>query len=414
MFWPAVTSQGCERGCGVAGESGGGPLLPPGFSPNLRAIMAQTFRFLHSADLHLGRRFGNLPESVRFRLIEARHGVLARLASAARDCGARDILLAGDTFDSETPADAVWRQALHAMGDDPGLRWWLLPGNHDSLGAEALWDHLARHAPPGVHLLTRAEPVELAPGVVLLPAPLPRRHPGRDLTAWLTGAATPEGALRLGLAHGAVQGFSEDGQDDTIIPPDRAATAGLDYLALGDWHGQMRIGARCWYAGTPEADGFKHAGRGGCLAVTLTPGAPPVAERVETGAFHWAEAALALVPGQEAGAALAALLPPPGAGRRDHLLRLRAEGRATLAAQADLRAGAEAVAADFAYFALDTAALASEIDAADLDALDHGGALRAAAGVLAAEAGDPSRAEAERRVAAGALNRLYAYLREGA
>jgi hypothetical protein len=43
------------------------------------------FRFIHSADLHLGRRFGNLPEDVRGRLIEARHQIIATLAQAARD-----------------------------------------------------------------------------------------------------------------------------------------------------------------------------------------------------------------------------------------------------------------------------------------------------------------------------------------
>src|SRR5690606_11833004 len=105
---------------------------------------------------------------------------------------------------------------------------------------------------------------------------------------------TPEGALRLGLGHGGVQSFTEDARDEGIIPPDRAASAGLAYLALGDWHGQKRIGERTAYAGTPEFEEFRHAGRGACLAVTLTAGAPPALERVETGTFHWAEAVLPL------------------------------------------------------------------------------------------------------------------------
>ncbi|MGO7428472.1 DNA repair exonuclease, partial [Rhizobium ruizarguesonis] len=70
------------------------------------------FSFLHSSDLHIGKRFGNLPEDLRGRLREARHGVIARLAGAAREHGAGVILLAGDTFDTETPTPAVLRQAL--------------------------------------------------------------------------------------------------------------------------------------------------------------------------------------------------------------------------------------------------------------------------------------------------------------
>ena len=377
--------------------------------PQSAALMSRTFTLLHAADLHLGRRFGSLPEELRGRLIEARHQSIARLAQAARTHGAADILLAGDTFDSETPADAIWRQALHAMADDPALRWWILPGNHDSLGAEALWDNLARHAPANVRLLTEARPQEIAPSVTLLPAPLPRRHAGHDLTDWMARAPSPEGHLRLGLAHGGVQSFSEDSRDEGIIPPDRAQTAGLAYLALGDWHGQKQIGPRTAYAGTPEFEEFRHTGRGACLAVTLTGDAPQLT-RIETGAFHWEEALLPLVPGQDAEHAFAALLPGAGSGRRDHLLKIRATGRATLAEQQALRAAAEAAKPDFAHFALNDAALETEIDAADLDRLDHGGALRVAAEALAEGAADPARSEAERRISARALNRLYAYL----
>ncbi len=375
--------------------------------------MPQQFRFIQSADLHLGRRFGNLPEAVRGRLVEARHQILPRLAKAARDHGAADIVLAGDTFDSETPGDPVRQQALNAMAAAAGIRWWILPGNHDSLAAEALWEALLRTAPPNVTAITRPEPLAMAPGVVLLPAPLPRRRPGRDLTAWMVGAATPEGALRLGLAHGPVQSFDEDGTGDDVIAPDRAETAGLDFLALGDWHGQMRLGSRCWYAGTPEADGFRHTGRGGALAVTLAPGALPLVARVETGLFHWHEAGLALVPGLDPATALASLVPEAAAARRDHLLQVRATGRATLAAQQALRDAAARLEPDFAHFRLDTAALETEIDAGDLDALDRGGALRTAAEALSAQAADPARAVDARRVAAGALNRLYAYLADG-
>ncbi|NBE09243.1 metallophosphoesterase family protein [Paragemmobacter ruber] len=373
-----------------------------------------SFRFIHSADLHLGRRFGTLPEDLRGRLIEARHDSLHRLADAARRTGAHHILLAGDTFDSETPTDPVWRQALLAMGADPALHWWLLPGNHDSLAAEALWSRLCEQAPPNVHPLTDPAPVEIAPGAVLLPAPLPRRYPGRDLTTAMSSTPTDPQAFRIGLAHGAIQSFSEDAHNaDAIIPPDRAATARLDYLALGDWHGHLRVGDRTWYAGTPERDAFTHDGRGSCLAVTLpAPGAPPEVQLIPTGRFHWSDLPLPLIPGEDAAAALARLLPPDRAARRDHLIRLRATGRATLAARAALEQAAQAAQADFAFLALDLAALATEVEAADLDHIDQAGALRLAAERLHARATDAALPPDARRTAAAALNRLYAYLSE--
>ncbi len=67
---------------------------------------------------------------------------LQTIAEVARKNGAEHILVAGDTFDTETPSDQTWRQALAAMAEDPSLTWWIIPGNHDSLAAEALWDRL--------------------------------------------------------------------------------------------------------------------------------------------------------------------------------------------------------------------------------------------------------------------------------
>lgn len=374
------------------------------------------FRFLHSADLHLGRRFGTIPEAARGRLVEARHQILPRLAAAARDNGLTHVLIAGDVFDTETPGADVRAQALAAIGADPGLTWWVIPGNHDSLAAEPLWDAVRRAAPPNLRLLDEAAPQEIAPGVTLLPCPLPRRRPGRDLTAWMPGCATPPGTIRLGLAHGPVQDFREDGAAGgaEIIPPDRAETAGLAYLALGDWHGALRIGARTWYAGTPECDGFRRAPRGEALAITLAgPEAPPEVQRISTGAFTWIEADLPLIPGQPAAEALAAILPPDRAARRDHLLRLRATGRTTLAERAALVVAADAAAAEFCVLDCDVAALATEYEAADLDAIDRAGALRQAADALHAAATDPARDEAARAVNAAALNRLYGYLAGG-
>ena len=372
------------------------------------------FRFIHSADLHLGRRFGGFPEDLRGRLIEARHDILLRLAAAARSWDARHILLAGDVFDSETPTDPVWRQALIAMGADPALQWWIIPGNHDSLAAETLWSRIREQAPDNVHLLDDVEPVEIEAGVFVLPAPLPRRYPGRDLTSHMRGCDTDPRAFRIGLAHGSIQNFSEEGaRAEDTIPPDRAVSARLDYLALGDWHGHVRVGDRTWYPGTPERDGFTHDGRGSCIGVVLpAPGALPQVETIPTGRFHWSDEVLPLVPGQDARAALAALLPPDRAARRDHLIRVRAVGRATLADHAALSEAAAEIAADFAYFALDTAALATDIEAADLDDIDRAGALRLAADRLKQRADDDTLDGETRRTAAAALNRLYGYLRE--
>ncbi|OYW62305.1 MAG: DNA repair exonuclease [Bosea sp. 12-68-7] len=367
------------------------------------------FRFLHSSDLHIGKRFGTMPEELRGRLREARHTVLDRLAAQAREGAAQTVLLAGDSFDTETPSPAMLRQALAAMAGHALLRWVILPGNHDSLLADELWSSARVALPANVVLAVEPAPIEVAPGVVILPAPCTTRRPGRDLTDWMDRAATPEGALRIGLAHGAIQSFSEDGGDLDIITPDRASRAGLDYLALGDWHGQMPIGPRSWYSGAPEPDRFKHDQPGRALLVSLAgPGAVPAVTPVETGSFDWRSLALDLLSGDDGAAALTQRLPASPA-RRQTLLRILASGRLRPQARAGLDAAIAAVAPEFAFLQLDADALATDCESDDLDAIDRAGALRQAADALLTESLDEARSATERQAAGDALVRLFSY-----
>lgn len=371
------------------------------------------FKVIHTSDLHLGRRFGNFDEDIRARLIEARHGAIARLANAARDHGAAHVLVAGDLFDTETVTQRVWRQALTAMAEVPDLTWLVLPGNHDSLAAEPLWEAVRANAPENLRLLDSPACVEIAPGVQLLPAPVTHRNTGVDATAWMVDAATPEGALRLGLAHGGVQSFGSEDDRSEVIPPDRATKAGLEYLALGDWHGTVAVSKHCWYSGTPERDSFKHGGRGCCLAVTLPGvGAPPEVTQVPIGLFDWVQADLSLTPEMDPAAALDPVLPGQGGARRDMLVRLRLAGRVRLPGRAALASAIEQARHQFWYFRADDTALTTEVSAGDLDDLAESGALRLAAESLQASASDGALPEFDRRVAAAALDRLYAMLDE--
>ncbi|WP_417524868.1 metallophosphoesterase family protein [Marinovum sp.] len=374
-----------------------------------------SFRFIHASDLHLGRRFANIPQpedgNIRGRLMEARHGAIAKLAAAARDHGAAHVLLAGDTFDTATPSPSLIRQALAAMGEASEITWWLLPGNHDNLNdAEPLWEVLRRDAPANVRPVIEAQPQALDATAVLLPCPVAFRAGASDPTAPLVGMESAEGQLRIALAHGGVTDFTGAGD---AIAPDRDRSARLDYLALGDWHGRLPISDRVQYCGCPEQDRFKHGRRGVCLAVTLDgPGATPQVTEVETGTFLWTELPLTLHPRQDAAAALDAILPE--SGRRDVLLRVNASGWAGLADQSDLERAAAACAPDFAHFELVTEGLGTQVDPGDLDEIDRAGALRLAAETLQQEAQSETLSQQDRRVAEDALARLYAYVREAA
>jgi DNA repair exonuclease SbcCD nuclease subunit len=363
-------------------------------------------RFIHSSDLHLGKRFGNLPEDVRGRLREARHDSIPRLAALARGNGAALVLLAGDTFDTETPSAQLLRQSFAAMGEANDVQWVIIPGNHDSLLADELWKQATAATPGNVRLALKAAPVEIGAAVVL-PAPCTTRRPGRDLSEWMGTAEVADGRYRIGLAHGPVQSFSEDSAATDVIAPDRAQRAGLDYLALGDWHGTMRIGERCWYSGSPEPDRFKHEAPGQALLVSLAaPGAPPEVTPHPVAAFSWRTERLQLLAGDDPVGVLNGLTEGLTA-RRQTLLKLVASGHVALARNAELMVAIDAIEPDFALFERDLSGLVIDAGSEDLESIDRGGALRAAAEALLAESQDADRSAVDREIARAALARLF-------
>lgn len=368
------------------------------------------FRLIHSSDLHIGKRFGNFPEDLRGRLREARHAALSRLVQQARSHDASTILLAGDTFDTETPTPQMLHQALQEMGHADDITWVILPGNHDSLMADELWRRTREVAPPNVLLaLEEKRPIALSDTVVILPAPCTTRRPGRDLTEWMDAQPSGEGVLRIGLAHGPVLDFSEDGARGDVIAPNRASLAGLDYLALGDWHGQMRLDARTYYSGAPEPDRFKHGKPGEALLVSCSaPGAPPEVKPLPTGSFSWQTRPLELLGDDDGLAGLEAVLPEP-ALRRQTLFRLTLSGQTRIAVRSALTARTEALSPQFAHFEVDDSALLTSCETSDLERIDHAGALRLAAEALLAESGDTTLSSEDRAIAEAALMRLFTY-----
>lgn len=347
-----------------------------------------TVRLLHSADWQLGRSFSMIGGDAAALLREARFEAVRRLARLAVEHDVAAVLVAGDVFDSNQVADATIHRGLQAMSGFKGP-WILLPGNHDAHLAECVWTRLERLGrPPNVRIAAEAVPMALADGrVVVLPAPLTARRTLDDLTLWMDRAETPAAALRIGLAHGAVQGRLPPGADaENPIAPDRPDLARLDYLALGDWHGMLEIGPRCWYAGTPEPDRFPANRPGNVLLVELDrPGAPPLVTPLPTASYRW----LALDARNADSIAVERRLADLADAPRT-LLSLRLSGAVGLAERAALDAVCERWAARLCHLSVDETDLTVLPEAADVAALDVDGPIGAVARLLGerAAAGD--------------------------
>lgn len=369
------------------------------------------FRFLHTGDWHIGKPFGRFSPAEAGVLRQARLDAIGRLAEAARQGGAAHVLIGGDLYDRPSLAGKVVREPLARMGSHADLTWHIIPGNHDPAASGGVWERVLRDRLPAnvlVHL--EADPVPMTAGACLLPAPLATKTMTRDPTDWMDAAQTPPGVIRVGLAHGSVRGFGSEATASINIAPERARSAGLDYLALGDWHGVKQIGPRVWYSGTPEPDGFLDNEPGFALLVTLDgPAAPPRVQRCPTGEFRWLERRIEAARATDL-AALEAEVGRMGPLVGRTLLQVVVTGHMAVSDESDLGSRLDQLDAHVFHLSrrLENLTITPAID--DFDRLEEG-ALRTLGRELAAAAGDPGRPDSA--VAARALRQLFALINAG-
>jgi len=249
-------------------------------------------RLLHTSDWHIGRTFHGHPTT------EALTTVLDAMVQVVRDRQVDVVLVAGDVFDSATPAAEYYEVltgTLRALRE-AGATVILTSGNHDSatrLGFQSEFAALA-----GIHVMTdstrHAAPVELADehgpvaiyGIPFLePALLRHHYPDETLRTHEQVLGFAMKNIRADLAgrksrsvvlsHSFVANISEaqtpnlerditaGGLD--IVP--LSVFDGVDYVALGHIHGRAQLSEGVRYSGAPLHYSFSEAGkhRGGWL-----------------------------------------------------------------------------------------------------------------------------------------------------
>jgi DNA repair exonuclease SbcCD nuclease subunit len=244
-------------------------------------------KFIHTSDWQIGMKAAHIGAAAS-RVREERLSAARRLIEVARQAGADFILLAGDTFE-DNGIDRILVQRVSdilASFRDPV---YVIPGNHDPLVPGSVWEHPAWRSSQNIRVLRQEQPSEI-PGGILYPCPARERHSRKDPTAWIS-VESPQ-RIRIGLAHGTVEGVQAD-EPDYPIPREAPSRAALDYLAVGHWHSTVTyVGAdgavRLAYSGTHEATGFGERDSGNALFVDIPePGAHPIIRQVRTGALSW-------------------------------------------------------------------------------------------------------------------------------
>jgi DNA repair exonuclease SbcCD nuclease subunit len=373
-------------------------------------------RFLHTSDWQIGKAFRFVDEETLAVLRAERLDVISRIGRLAQDHQACAVLVAGDIFDVGHVSIETLLKPIERMRQFASIQWHLIPGNHDAHQANGPWDRLLRSGLPAnitIHITSDATPLA-DDSAWVIPAILTQRHMTGDPTEDMNQAATPAGAIRIGLAHGSIRNFgTSESSTHNVIAIDRASRSNLDYLALGDWHGASRIDDRTWYSGTPESDGFDVGGNGGgqLLLVELDTSSgnkersTPKVSVLDVGRFKWCTDKVLLSSRADVVALETRLRGLDGDLSRI-LLRLQVEGTLDLAAREEfeqqIRVG---LGSALRMLRLETDGLYLKPSPSDLEAIDHVGFVRSAADQLATMAADVQNAD--REIAAEALQRLY-------
>ena len=235
-------------------------------------------KFLHTADWQLGMARHYLGHDAQARFSAARLDVIEQMARLATNEQCEFVVVCGDVFESNQVQRQVLVRAFEKMAAFPQLTFFLLPGNHDPLDASSIYNSptFIERRPENVKVLRGIEPVQAAPGVELIPAPWPNKHPTTDLVEAACGRLEQTNSLRIIVGHGAIDSISPDPNDPKAIALERLEeriSAGLiHYVALGDRHSTTNVGTtgRVYYSGTPEPTDYDETDPGNVLIVDLS------------------------------------------------------------------------------------------------------------------------------------------------
>jgi len=241
-------------------------------------------KILASADYHLGMKFAGYPE-VQVELAEARFLTLERLITTANEQGCALFLIAGDLFDRVTVSARDVKRTSALLSRFQGQLVAVLPGNHDFFTgvSSALWSRFSEEAGDRILLLSKPKVYDLDHydlNIRLYAGPCDSKHSQSSAISWLreqhTGSASvpAEDVLRIGVAHGSIEGISPDAQGSYFpMKQNELDPAPVDLWIIGHTHRQHPSGGDAidtgglaaplvLIPGTPEADGFdcRHGG----------------------------------------------------------------------------------------------------------------------------------------------------------
>lgn len=250
-------------------------------------------RFIQTSDWQIGMKGVGLGEAsniVRETRIESINNVL----KLAKDRDADFVLLCGDIFEHNMVSQEDVRKVVAIFNQYSDIQIYLLPGNHDILGADCVYNRPIFQNLKHLKIIQTGDIIQVS-DAYLHPCPILSKFITKDLTANIPSVHEADG-IHIGVAHGSLVGkFSAQDWEDITLPIDPSCIerTGMDYLALGHWHGYRIFEdnngiARIAYSGTHEQTKYNEDDAGYCLLVQIdNKDDKPIIEPIKTGSLSW-------------------------------------------------------------------------------------------------------------------------------
>ncbi len=250
-------------------------------------------RFIQTSDWQIGMKGGGLGEAgriVREARIESIHNVL----KSAQEHEADFVLLCGDIFEHNMVSQEDVMAVVAIFNEYLDIPLYLLPGNHDILGADCVYNREIFQRLSHLTVLRTNDPVEV-PGAILHPCPILSKFSTKDVTEAIP-TFHEDASIHIVVAHGSLEGKSmASGWEGMTLPIDPSCVdrTGMDYLALGHWHGYRGYEdnsgvVRITYSGTHEQTKYNEDGAGQCLLIQIDGKRDtPKIEPIKTGQLTW-------------------------------------------------------------------------------------------------------------------------------
>jgi len=202
--------------------------------------------------------------------------------------------LCGDIFEHNMISQEDVKKVIAIFNQYPNIPLYLLPGNHDIIGADCVYDRPIFQGIKHLTILRSSDSFEV-PGAILHPCPVLSKFSTEDFSNAIPEVREVEG-IHIGVAHGSLVGkFSVSNWEDIDLPinPSCVDRTGIDYLALGHWHSYRTFEdntgmPRIAYSGTHEQTKYDEDYAGQCLLVQINQkGDIPEINPIKTGLLSW-------------------------------------------------------------------------------------------------------------------------------